>query len=240
MQSDMNQKLLLAEKFFSVQGEYPRVGYPCVFYRFYKCNFKCPFCDTMKDGFLPYTSYSIKELVKEYEEKYKGIGITFTGGEPGLFASSIYNFLKAIPIIIPYVIIETNGTFLKQENINMLYSCSHLEKFFITVSPKYYMYKDNLEKYFESEYYKNILEFFKIEKAVYLKLVVDPQYPLEFFRKIVEDFIHASPFENWRISLMPLTGNDELHEQSVAYIKELILTYYIGFSPRIHLTYRFR
>lgn len=71
------------EIFYSIQGEGPLAGYPCVFIRMQGCNLRCNWCDTkyaIEKNFpaIEMTSDEIFQRVSSYGCN----NIEFTGGEP--------------------------------------------------------------------------------------------------------------------------------------------------------------
>jgi len=105
-------KARINEIFDSVQGEGLYLGEKQIFVRFFDCNLSCSYCDTKLDRF---TEYEPKELLEEiclYRDKYHSI--SFTGGEPLLYA----DFLKEIlPLTSDHGhkhYLETNGTLFSE------------------------------------------------------------------------------------------------------------------------------
>ncbi len=102
--------------FYTIQGEGPFVGRPCVFVRLYGCNLQCPQCDT------DYTSlqrnWSPTRLAQHVISLYPAPRprlVIITGGEP--FRQNIVPFIEALQNDGCTVQIETNGTLAPQENL---------------------------------------------------------------------------------------------------------------------------
>lgn len=123
------------EIFFSLQGEGARAGTRNVFVRFAGCNLRCDLkrgkrspggfmCDTEFESGRPLTA---PEIVKEARHLTEpgGVGVIFTGGEPGLqLDAGLVTALRSAgfgPLCI-----ETNGTV----------DVSDLGLDWITLSPK--------------------------------------------------------------------------------------------------------
>jgi 7-carboxy-7-deazaguanine synthase len=101
--------VLVAELFYSVQGEGTLVGVPSVFVRTSGCNLRCAWCDT------PYTSWSpegtrmpVARIVDYVREWSKGHTVV-TGGEP-MIAPEIGELTHALRECGQHITIETAGT----------------------------------------------------------------------------------------------------------------------------------
>lgn len=101
----------ITEIFYSVQGEGPMTGYPCIFIRLHGCNLRCSWCDTpyAQDINTPAVEMNSEEIMKKvsaFECRY----IEFTGGEPLLQkgASEMINFFDENGY---HTSVETNGSY---------------------------------------------------------------------------------------------------------------------------------
>lgn len=105
MKADIN------EIFESIQGEGILVGVRQLFIRFSKCNLKCLYCDTPRESDLcrDYVSGAIlnnpvsSEYVSSLMKEVKVHSVSFTGGEPLLYADFIASLEKTRPFYL-----ETN------------------------------------------------------------------------------------------------------------------------------------
>ncbi len=117
------------EVFFSYQGEGIYAGIPQIFVRFSGCNLRCNYCDTPKSLTVNskskfFTTQALFEYIKDIFEKNKDKfygqkpSVSFTGGEPLLYASFILDLIKKYLKNNFSVYIETNGTLPQQiENV---------------------------------------------------------------------------------------------------------------------------
>jgi len=122
----MKKGLIVAEKFYSMQGEGQTMGIPAVFLRLAGCNILCKgagwICDTIevwKKG----TLHPFEEILNEYEVKRlrSGAHLVITGGEPLLQQEAIIQFIHifyAWHAFIPTIEIETNGTIVPLKELN--------------------------------------------------------------------------------------------------------------------------
>ncbi len=103
----------LSEIFESIQGEGILLGVRQAFVRFARCNLNCVYCDTPKDSEFcedriggrriknPVSSDYLVEVLR----RVKVHSVSFTGGEPLLYA----DFIRAIEKVRPFYL-ETNMT----------------------------------------------------------------------------------------------------------------------------------
>jgi len=113
------------EVFFSYQGEGIYAGIPQIFIRFSGCNLRCDYCDTPKSlNINSKSKYFTAQALFEYvvdvynqnKDKFYGQkpSVSFTGGEPLLYADFILELLKFHTKNKFSVYIETNGSLSKQ------------------------------------------------------------------------------------------------------------------------------
>ena len=102
----MNDKLLVNEIFYSIDGEGKQSGCPAIFIRLTGCNLRCKYCDTVY-AFQEGKYMSISEIlaaIRHFNCKH----ITLTGGEP-LAQKNAVKLLKTLKVNKYKVTIETNG-----------------------------------------------------------------------------------------------------------------------------------
>jgi len=106
----------ITEIFSSIQGEGVFLGVKQIFVRFKKCNLRCAYCDVPRD--LPEKRYSARSLLAKIEalEKDKGPhhSVSFTGGEPLLYADFLARVLPELKKRHFKVYLETNGTLTEE------------------------------------------------------------------------------------------------------------------------------
>ncbi len=101
-------KARIAEVFDSIQGEGLYLGEKQLFVRFFNCNLSCAYCDTKLDRFIEYEPRELFEEIKLYRDKFHSI--SFTGGEPLLYADFLREILKLTCGRGHRHYLETNGT----------------------------------------------------------------------------------------------------------------------------------
>jgi len=130
--------LEIVSVFYTIQGEGPFSGRPCVFVRLAGCNLQCPGCDTeYTSGRRWVDPLALTHLVEE-QFGDKGDGrkfVVITGGEP--FRQHLVPFLKCLRGAGMYVQIETNGTLAPPiHDIKFETDITQSRGVYIVVSPK--------------------------------------------------------------------------------------------------------
>jgi len=102
--------MLIAEIFYSVQGEGELTGVPSVFVRASGCNLRCAWCDT------PYASWdpegkvmSVDQIVAAVVAERGAKHVVLTGGEP-MIASGIEELASQLKALGYHLTIETAAT----------------------------------------------------------------------------------------------------------------------------------
>jgi 7-carboxy-7-deazaguanine synthase len=102
--------MLIAEIFYSIQGEGTLVGVPSVFIRTSGCNLRCRWCDT------PYASWepkgeemTVAEIVAALSQYSAASHVVVTGGEP-MIARDVGVLLQTLKAAGKHITIETAGT----------------------------------------------------------------------------------------------------------------------------------
>ena len=112
--------LEVVEKYITIGGEAPLIGFPIYLFRFSYCNLDCVYCDTPYKNEINY-NFSIKELSGDISNKikqYSDLKILFTGGEPLLEErqQKLLSIIKDLKNIDFYI--ETNGS-IKIKNFKL-------------------------------------------------------------------------------------------------------------------------
>ncbi|GAE02103.1 radical SAM domain-containing protein [Clostridium botulinum B str. Osaka05] len=110
----------VVERFVSINGEGRRSGQLAIFIRFAGCNLNCSYCDTLwaNEKDVSYELISSKDIY-DYIKSQKIKNVTITGGEP-LMQKGIVELLKLLSKDKElYVEIETNGSVLLDEFLDI-------------------------------------------------------------------------------------------------------------------------
>jgi len=102
----MDMRAKISEIFSSIQGEGAYVGQAQTFVRFYGCNLSCGYCDERrKNKFKEYSSERLVAAVVKENNKV----VSFTGGEPLLYADFLKEVLPQLKKKGFTIYLETNG-----------------------------------------------------------------------------------------------------------------------------------
>ena len=129
-------KFRINETFSALQGEGKSLGMPVIFIRFYGCNIRCPWCDSLyavEDK--EFTEMPINEILSRLTCEYRIKRVVLTGGEPLLQIKSKdgIELLKKIKSFKD-VEIETNGLLIEHK---FICDCvDYIDQ--INISPKFY------------------------------------------------------------------------------------------------------
>jgi organic radical activating enzyme len=141
--------------FYTIQGEGPYCGWPCVFVRLAGCNLQCPSCDTeYTEGrekqhveYLVNGNARILDLFGDAPRKL----VVITGGEP--FRQNIVPLIKLLTNAGIHVQIETNGTQLPPNGFCELWA---QDKVTVVCSPKSGKVQEGLFPFIDA--YKYVLD----------------------------------------------------------------------------------
>ena len=100
--------LLLAETFYSIQGESTFAGLPCVFIRLHGCNLRCAYCDARYSYQEAGTAATLADCFT-FAAQYPAALVELTGGEPLLQPGSLA-LMAGLLAQRRTVLLETNGT----------------------------------------------------------------------------------------------------------------------------------
>lgn len=103
--------MLIAEIFYSIQGEGELTGVPSVFVRTSGCNLRCNWCDTMYASWNPEGAEMSADQIVTEVMKYPAQHCVLTGGEP-MVAKGIRELAKALRSAGKHITIETAATVL--------------------------------------------------------------------------------------------------------------------------------
>lgn len=177
-QFEGKRQLLVAERgiFYTIQGEGPLGGQPCVFLRLAGCNLgakeDCAFCDTRFD-YDKGTTWTVEALAQELTKKADGKTrlIVVTGGEPLLQQDNLTALINEMSDFDFQI--ETNGYFVRDSTFQG--ANLGLRDVSIVISPKVADTKGEYPKMKDTWFN----EVYPVNYLTYLKYVVtaDPTSP---------------------------------------------------------------
>lgn len=108
MATEVVDSLLVAELFYSIQGESTWAGLPCLFVRLSGCNLRCSYCDARYTWEEPGQAMAVAEILNWLRQR-PGVMIEITGGEP-LQQPAVYALMQELLAEGRRVLVETNGS----------------------------------------------------------------------------------------------------------------------------------
>lgn len=241
--------IVIAEQFFSIQGEGATMGVPAFFLRLTGCNLMCGGkgtekdqqlhdgatwrCDTIevwqkgssKDYEQIFTDWSnesampIRELLSKREAH-----IVITGGEPLLQQKALLDFLEWLRDRISsgaYIEIETNGTRVPSFHLN-----EFIEQY--NVSPKL----SNSGMPAELRINNEAMNFFARQSNAWFKFVISGENDLV---EVMEDFVKPFRLDPRRVYLMPAASDRDDLTRISADVAALCKREALRFSSRLQL-----
>jgi len=231
---DLSQKLPVAETFYSIQGEGPRMGTPSIFLRLSHCNLRCPSwgangCDTTDVWSKVWQHMTPEEILAHWgregwlEHLVEGEAhLIVTGGEPLLWQSRLIPLLATRKHWDCFIEVETNATLKPSIEFDALvdqYNCS----------PKLASAGNPMDK----AYVPIALEFFaSIRNRASFKFVVVSEEDVE---EIFLNYIIAFNLWPGSIYLMPQASTREELIRNSQLVAELCKEYGFRFSSRLQL-----
>jgi organic radical activating enzyme len=166
----MNE-IKISEIFSSYQGEGLYAGEKQIFVRFYGCNLKCIYCDEDKKKYKVYDSKKVISEIKKLSKKSGSYTISFTGGEPLLYADDIVSLVRKLKGY--RFLLETNGVLYKE--------LKKIIKFIDIVSMDI-----KLPRYTGKDFFNEHFEFLKVSRdKVYVKVIFDNKVDIRDFKRAV-------------------------------------------------------
>jgi 7-carboxy-7-deazaguanine synthase len=110
--------MMIAELFYSIQGEGKLVGVPSVFVRASGCNLRCTWCDTPYASWEPEGEELAVERIMEQVLGYRCRHVVLTGGEP-MIMPDVVELCAAMKAEGLHVTVETAATVYKPVGIDL-------------------------------------------------------------------------------------------------------------------------
>lgn len=216
-------QLVVAEVFYSIQGEGQCSGWPSVFLRLGGCNLLCGWCDTVevwrKGTSVPFDQILNDAFVKRL---FEGAHLILTGGEPMIHQDRLQEYLEWFKDrwrFIPVIEVETNGTILPNRFLARVVS-------YWNVSFKL----QNSGEPWEKRIVEPVLYHFNLsEKNVTFKIVITQE---DDFLELITDF----PWLDMKkVILMPAGENQDQLKITRPIVMEICKTAGVRYSDRLHI-----
>ena len=222
-------KVAISERFYTIQGEGPTSGMPCLFIRFSDCNLHCNgawLCDSQGVMSKTYTMDLEREILQTATPMWANCErIIFTGGEPMLYQEEILEiieFVRTTNKSMQYEI-ETNGTIMPNESLlrmaNMQFNCS--PKLSNSGQIEARRIKPKVIDALARQTYKSVFKF-----------VVNSPEDLEEIRR---DFRVLWVNYKYKLWFMPAGANQEQLAITAPLVAQLCIEEGVNFSNRNHI-----
>lgn len=237
-------QLVIAETFYSLQGEGPTSGIPAVFLRLGGCNLRCFFRDHSGQGnpcdtipvWTKGVAYECDAVITQWREcgyldaLVRGAHLIVTGGEPTLQQRALMTFLELLRDSLLsahlYVEIETNGTQVITDSL-----ARQLNQ--VNCSPKLASSGEPFHKRYNREALAQIAGGL-LSGAVpsFFKFVITQE---EDIYEIMECFVHPFHLRSDQVVLMPEGVSREDLERKRALVANLCKRYGFRYSDRLQV-----
>lgn len=224
--SPNEEKLLISEIFYSVQGEGTMIGRPSVFLRLGSCNLHCVWCDTAytwdwkRYNYEKELEFMSKDDVRDRILHYKCQRLVVTGGEPLLQQNALVRLLNDLKERNFYIEIETNGTL--QPIAPLVATIDQWN-----VSPKL----ENSENSQENREQGSCYRLFRSLSSSFFKYVI--QSPEDV--KEVDELVTRYALNKKQVILMPEGVTRDVISQREVWLKEICAERGYNFSGRLHI-----
>jgi 7-carboxy-7-deazaguanine synthase len=223
----MKDKLVVSEKFYSIQGEGQTMGIPSVFVRLAGCNLLCKssswVCDSIEvwQKGLP---VMFKDLLTESEvhRLMEGAHLIFTGGEPLLHQKKVAKYIAWFQdqyFFKPIIEVETNGTI-----IPLLDMMKYVD--YWNCSPKLANSGEPYDRRVKPEAIRALNGY---DKTIF-KFVIFDEDDLETVLSDYGDYIDRS-----KIVLMPAGETQEKLEKTRPLVAGICIDRCLRYSDRLHI-----
>lgn len=226
------------EVFFSYQGEGIYAGIPQIFVRFSGCNLRCNYCDTPKSLNIRskskyFTSQSLFEYIKNVFERNKDSfygqkpSVSFTGGEPLLYADFILDLIKKYLKNKFSVYIETNGSLSQQ--IKKIYKYCNV----VSMDIKF-------QSACKKDLFKEHKKFLEIcRKKVFVKTVITKDTQEKEFIKAINIISNIS--NNIPLIIQPSSFDNIINKKVLQFYSMAILKIKnVRILPQLHKLWKMR
>lgn len=257
----MPSKLMVAEMFYTVQGEGIHVGKPAIFLRLAGCNLQCGavgrelddvdpiedeptedatwICDTIPEWKETEAKYTPEELVEEFEDRgwvdkiERGAHIVLTGGEPTLpmHQSGFVDFMDILSEELAWPFVECETNGTLQPRKDF---ANHVDQFNVSLklSNSGHKKERRLDTGAIRWHSRNYIETHMMEgEGSLFKFVVSSQRDIEE----IEYLIQSYDIPEQSILVMPAGQTREQLQEVYPKVAELVKEKCWRFSPRSHV-----
>lgn len=221
-----DRHLVVAETFYSIQGEGPTSGVPAVFLRLAGCNLMCEGpgwrCDSVevwrKGVKTEYQNILNSEYIKHLD---RGAHLIITGGEPLLHQYAILGYLRWFVMKygwLPVIEVETNGTIVPFQKLVDVVSHWNVSFKLSSVGEHYAKRVNEVA----------LKTFNSLDRATF-KIVISSR---EDVLELINDFQHLN---QKKIMVMPAGENQELLNSTREIVIDAAKTFMWRYCDRLHI-----
>ena len=222
--------MLIAEIFYSVQGEGLLAGVPSTFVRTSGCNLRCRWCDT------PYASWepegetlSVQDIMSRVRE-HPATHVVLTGGEP-MMAKGIHDLASQLKASGYHLTIETAGT-IEPEGI--VCDLASLSPKLADSTPDAEQFGEGWSKRHEECRLKpEVLDAWSAGYHCQFKFVVSDPGQIEEINELLGGV--TPPPAPGQVLLMPEGTDPETLQNRGQFVAELCKRTGYRFCPRLHI-----
>jgi 7-carboxy-7-deazaguanine synthase len=214
--------LLIAELFYSLQGEGALVGVPSFFIRTSGCNLRCAWCDTPYASWNPEGTDLPLEQILDEAAAYPTRHVVVTGGEP-LIQPEIVPLTERLRARGLHITIETAGTVFEPVACDLM-----------SISPK--LANSTPQSPWAARH-----EELRFRPHVLADLMARYEYQLKFVIAAPDDALEARRMvevtgaDPAKVFLMPEGTDPETLRRRGAWLAEICKQEGYRFSPRLHI-----
>jgi len=217
----------ITEIFYSLQGEGPWMGIPCVFVRFSGCNLRCAWCDTPYASWRPEGESMTMASLLQKLSVWPGVPVVVTGGEPFLFPE-LPVLCSALRSEGRLVGIESAGTVFQQVDCDLL-----------VLSPKLSS-SDPAQEAYPTEHARHVSirsnrdslkRLLAAHPGAVLKFVVETHSDVDEALEMIAD-LRVSRHQVW---LMPMAVEPENLARIAPQVAEWALEVGVRYTDRLHV-----
>jgi 7-carboxy-7-deazaguanine synthase len=223
----MKDKLVVSEKFYSIQGEGQTMGIPSVFVRLAGCNLLCKssswVCDSI-EVWQKGVPVMFDQLLTEDEVHRLATGahLIFTGGEPLLHQKKVAKYIawfESRYFFKPIIEVETNGTIVPL--LDMMKCVNYWN-----CSPKLANSGEPYDRRVKPEAIRAINSY---DKTIF-KFVIFDEKDLQ---TVLDDF--GDYIDREKIVLMPAGETQEKLEKTRPLVAGICIDHCLRYSDRLHI-----
>jgi 7-carboxy-7-deazaguanine synthase len=219
--------MLIAETFYSIQGEGILAGAPSAFIRTSGCNLRCAWCDTGYTSWDPegveLSIDAILERLLEMPTRH----VVATGGEP-LIATGIEDLCSALRERRYHITIETAATVFKPLACDL----ASLSPKLSSSTPWHRDGGKHAESHENRRLQLDVIQQFMDAYPYQLKFVMDRPGDVDEVLRILEQL---KGVERQRVLLMPQgVTSEEIHSRA-GWIAEACKGHGFRYCPRLHI-----